>query len=64
MLELDKDSFLIENHGKFNCRANDRKRPNRKSVGILDHSNENPKEMQQAGWQGFLNNFKKYVENN
>ena len=29
----------------------------------FDAENENPVEMQQAGWQAILNNFKKYVEN-
>lgn len=29
----------------------------------FDPENENPKEMQQTGWQAILENFKKYVEN-
>lgn len=31
-------------------------------VETFDPENENPIEMQQAGWQAILNNFKKYVE--
>lgn len=31
---------------------------------IFDAENQNPVEMQQAGWQAILNNFKKYVETN
>ena len=30
----------------------------------FDPENENPHEMQQAGWQAILNNYKKYVESN
>ena len=30
----------------------------------FDPENENPIEMQQAGWQAILNNFKSYTENN
>ena len=29
---------------------------------IFDADNENPLDMQEAGWQAILNNFKKYVE--
>jgi len=29
----------------------------------FEPENENPKEMQRAGWQTILNNFKKYAEN-
>lgn len=29
---------------------------------IFDAENENPAEMQKAGWQSILNNFKSYVE--
>ncbi|HRG57552.1 MAG TPA: SRPBCC domain-containing protein [Bacteroidia bacterium] len=31
---------------------------------IFEAENENPLEMQQAGWQAILNNFKMYVESN
>ena len=31
---------------------------------IFVAENENPVDMQQAGWQAILNNFKTYVENN
>lgn len=31
---------------------------------VFDPEQENPKEMQQKGWQSILDNFKKYVENN
>lgn len=31
---------------------------------VFDPENQNPAEMQQAGWQAILNNFKKYVEAN
>ncbi len=30
----------------------------------FDPENENPIELQQAGWQSILNNFKQYVESN
>lgn len=30
---------------------------------LFDPEKENPVEMQKAGWQSILNNFKKYVEN-
>lgn len=33
-------------------------------VQTFDPENENPPEFQKSGWQAFLNNFKKYVENN
>ncbi len=32
-------------------------------IETFDPENENPEEMQRAGWQSILNNFKKYVEN-
>jgi uncharacterized protein YndB with AHSA1/START domain len=32
-------------------------------VETFDPENENPEEMQREGWQAFLDNFKKYVEN-
>ena len=35
-----------------------------KIVEEFEAENENPVEMQQAGWQLILNNFKKYVEKN
>lgn len=41
--------------------------PNGNETGvteIFDAENQNPVEMQQAGWQAILNNFKKYVETN
>ena len=31
-------------------------------IQTFDAENENPIEMQQAGWQSIMNNFKKYVE--
>lgn len=31
---------------------------------VFDAESMNPVEMQQAGWQAILNNFKKYVEAN
>ncbi len=34
-----------------------------KITQAFDPENENPIEMQRGGWQGMLNNFKKYVEN-
>jgi uncharacterized protein YndB with AHSA1/START domain len=34
-----------------------------KIVEIFEAENENSVELQQAGWQAILNNFKKYVEN-
>jgi hypothetical protein len=33
-----------------------------KIIENFDAETENPIEMQQAGWQAILNNFKKYVE--
>lgn len=33
-------------------------------VVSFDPENENPVELQQAGWQAILNNFKNYTENN
>jgi uncharacterized protein YndB with AHSA1/START domain len=33
-------------------------------IETFDPEAENPREMQQAGWQAILNNFKNYVENN
>ncbi len=33
-------------------------------IEIFDSENQNPLEMQRAGWQAILENFKKYVENN
>ncbi len=35
-----------------------------KITETFDPENENPEEMQRAGWQAILDNFKKYVENN
>ncbi|MBS1916940.1 MAG: SRPBCC family protein [Bacteroidetes bacterium] len=35
-----------------------------KITTVFDAENENPAEMQKAGWQAILNNFKKYAENN
>jgi hypothetical protein len=31
---------------------------------LFDPENQNPAEMQKAGWQSILNNFKKYTEEN
>ena len=31
---------------------------------VFDSESQNPVEMQQAGWQSILNNFKNYVESN
>lgn len=31
---------------------------------VFDPENQNPPEMQKAGWQSILNNFKKYTEEN
>jgi len=33
-----------------------------KITETFDPENENPKEMQRAGWQAILDNFKKYAE--
>lgn len=33
-----------------------------KIVETFDMENENPEDMQRAGWQSILNNFKKYAE--
>lgn len=33
-------------------------------IVIFDAENQNPAEMQKAGWQAILDNFKKFVENN
>ena len=35
-----------------------------KVVESFEPENENPREMQEAGWQAILNNFKSYTENN
>jgi len=35
-----------------------------KVTSAFDAENENPVEMQRAGWQSILNSFKKYVESN
>ena len=35
-----------------------------KVTEIFDPENQNPIDMQQAGWQAILDNFKKYTENN
>lgn len=35
-----------------------------KITETFDIENENPEEMQRAGWQAILDNFKKHVENN
>ena len=35
-----------------------------KVTTTFDTENENPVEMQRAGWQSILDNFKKYVESN
>lgn len=35
-----------------------------KVIESFEAENQNPIEMQQAGWQMILNNFKKYAENN
>lgn len=35
-----------------------------KVTEIFDPENQNPIDMQQAGWQAILDNFKKYAENN
>lgn len=35
-----------------------------KLIETFDPENENPTEMQRAGWQAILDNFKKYVESN
>ena len=35
-----------------------------KIITVFDAETENPVEMQRAGWQAILNNFKKYVETN
>lgn len=35
-----------------------------KVTETFDPENENPREMQQAGWQAILENFKKHVESN
>lgn len=32
-------------------------------VEVFDADSENPADMQRAGWQAILNNFKRYVEN-
>ncbi|MBK9096521.1 MAG: SRPBCC family protein [bacterium] len=37
---------------------------NIKVMTTFDAENENPVEMQRAGWQSILDNFKKYVESN
>jgi hypothetical protein len=31
---------------------------------VFDPENQNPAEMQKAGWQAILNNFKQYTESN
>lgn len=35
-----------------------------KVTTIFEAENQNPVDMQKAGWQAILNNFKRYVENN
>ena len=39
-----------------------REENNTKIIEVFDPEKENPAEMQQAGWQAILNNFKKYAE--
>lgn len=34
-----------------------------KMVQLFEPENENPEKLQQEGWQAYLDNFKKYVEN-
>lgn len=37
---------------------------NTKVTTVFDAENENPVDMQKAGWQAILNNFKNYTERN
>lgn len=37
---------------------------NTRIITVFDAENENPVDMQRAGWQSILDNFKKYAESN
>lgn len=60
----------IQNHKSFTCEFGGRsstvtfnKKENQTEVLVaFDPETENPIEMQRAGWQAILNNFKKYAE--
>lgn len=52
---IDGDSRKV--HVKFESHSH-----NTTITTIFDAETENPVEMQRAGWQAILNNFKKYVE--
>ena len=58
------DSFTYEFGGR-EAEVNFQQDRNSTIVKItFDPETENPVELQLAGWQAILNNFKKYVENN
>ena len=73
-LKLYRSKHLYKEIAKFSiwfytiainiAKTNLRKKSRQKAISIsdFDPENENTEDMQREGWQGFLNNFKKYTE--
>ena len=60
---LDSEKSYTYTFGGRECEVNFNDKENGTAVIVcFDAENENPVEMQQAGWQAILNNFKHYVE--
>lgn len=63
VVDQSKISYTMED-GRQSTTTFEEKDGKTKVTTIFDAEGENPIEMQQAGWQAILNNFKKYVEAN
>lgn len=63
IIPFEKIAYTIEDGRKVIIvfeKANDKT----KVTTIFEAENQNPVDMQKAGWQAILNNFKRYTENN
>jgi uncharacterized protein YndB with AHSA1/START domain len=64
LIEYIMDTFPGEEVGRNVSISFERVGDITKITEIFDPETENPEEIQRAGWQAILDNFKKYVENN
>jgi uncharacterized protein YndB with AHSA1/START domain len=64
LIEYTMDTFPGEEVGRNVSVSFESIGDTTKITETFDPENENPEEMQRAGWQAILENFKKYVESN
>jgi len=62
VIEYKKIEYILEDQRMVEVYFSTIELGKTKIIELFDPENENPRELQEQGWQAILNNFKKYTE--